>query len=167
MDMIVVRDLATDYAVRLDDQIFAGSGAHGQVSGVRNTAGIHQLRGSRETLRAKVSLAIDLVQSERNSPPDVIAAHPDIAELLGNKFQDVSVAECPTMTIEDQDVVHVMRSSDLMAWESSVRTRVITMEDDGMHYLKNPEIQLYGYISFTAARYPEGIVEILLPKASL
>ena len=57
----------------------------------------------------------------------------------------------------NQDVIHVLRASDLLLWESSIRTRVLP--DVGSGQLTT-RLQVYGYLAFSAARYPKSVVEI-------
>ncbi|MGQ4513690.1 phage major capsid protein [Streptomyces sp. DW26H14] len=57
----------------------------------------------------------------------------------------------------DQDVIHVLRASDLLLYESGVRTRVLPEVGSGTLTVR---LQVYGYIAFTAARYPQSVVEI-------
>lgn len=56
-----------------------------------------------------------------------------------------------------EDVIYVMRSSDLLLWESGIRARVLPE-------VKAPNLtvllQIYGYASFSAARYPQSVVQI-------
>ncbi|MBB3752602.1 HK97 family phage major capsid protein [Mycolicibacterium sp. BK634] len=57
----------------------------------------------------------------------------------------------------NQDVVHVLRASDLHLYESSVRTGVFTeTRAEGLTVL----LRLHGYLAFSAARYPQSVVEI-------
>lgn len=60
-------------------------------------------------------------------------------------------------TSTDQDVIHVVRASDLLLFESSVRARALQeTRAEGLTVL----LQLYGYLAFTGARFPQSIVEI-------
>jgi HK97 family phage major capsid protein len=54
----------------------------------------------------------------------------------------------------DEDRVLVLRSSDLLLYESSVRARVLT---DVLSGTLQVRIQVYGYLAFTAERYPESV----------
>lgn len=56
-----------------------------------------------------------------------------------------------------EDVIHVLRASDLLLWESAIRTRVLP--DVGSGTLTT-RLQVYGYMAFSAARYPKSVVEI-------
>jgi HK97 family phage major capsid protein len=62
----------------------------------------------------------------------------------------------------NQDPIYIARMSDLMLWESGIRARVLPQTlAKGL----TVGLQVYSYIAFTAARYPQSVVEIqgLLP----
>lgn len=62
--------------------------------------------------------------------------------------------ETPTGT---EDVIYVVRSSDIVLWESGIRARVLPeTKAQNLTVL----LQIYGYLAFSAARYPASIVEI-------
>lgn len=52
----------------------------------------------------------------------------------------------------NEDVILVMRASDLLLWESSVRSRVLPEVGSGTLTVR---LQVYGYIAFSAERYPK------------
>jgi HK97 family phage major capsid protein len=56
-----------------------------------------------------------------------------------------------------EDVIHIIRASDLLLFESGIRSRVLP--DVGSQNL-TVRLQIYGYLAFTAARYPQSVVEI-------
>ncbi|MGO9032224.1 phage major capsid protein [Mycobacterium sp.] len=57
----------------------------------------------------------------------------------------------------DEDPVYVLRASDVVLWESGIRARVLPeTKAQNLTVL----LQLYGYLAFSAARYPASIVEI-------
>jgi HK97 family phage major capsid protein len=56
-----------------------------------------------------------------------------------------------------EDVIHVLRASDLLLFESGIRTRVLPDVGSGNLTVR---LQIYGYMAFTAARYPASVVEI-------
>lgn len=202
-DQIIFRDLAADYATKLDLQVIAGSGSGNQVTGVRNTSGIQTISasttgtviGDTELVWKKIADAIQRVHTSRFQPAEVIVMHPrrwawlesaldangrPLLTPTGNTFNVLGVAEgvvsqqvvgsvqglpvvtdpsLPTTlgTGTNQDVIHVLRASDLMLFESTIRTR--TMEQtraDSLTIL----LQVYGYLAFTAGRHPESVVEI-------
>jgi HK97 family phage major capsid protein len=56
-----------------------------------------------------------------------------------------------------EDIVYVLRASDVVLWESGIRARVLPeTKAQNLTVL----LQLYGYLAFSAARYPQSIVEI-------
>jgi len=57
----------------------------------------------------------------------------------------------------NEDVIHVLRASDLWLYESALRTRVL--DEIGSESL-TVRLQVHGYVAFTAARQPKSIVEI-------
>jgi HK97 family phage major capsid protein len=57
----------------------------------------------------------------------------------------------------DEDVVLVMKADDLRLWESGIRTRVYPSVGSGTLTVR---LQVYGYLAFTAGRYPQSVVEI-------
>jgi HK97 family phage major capsid protein len=56
-----------------------------------------------------------------------------------------------------EDLVYVQRSSDITLYESGIRTRVLQEVGSGTLTVR---LQVYGYLAFTAARYPKSVVEI-------
>ncbi|MEU4168871.1 phage major capsid protein [Streptomyces sp. NPDC026665] len=57
----------------------------------------------------------------------------------------------------NEDVVHVIRASDILLYESGIRSRVLPEVGSGNLTVR---LQIYGYLAFTAARYPASVVEI-------
>lgn len=56
-----------------------------------------------------------------------------------------------------EDAIYVMRSSDIVLWESGIRARVLPeTKAQNLTVL----LQIYGYLAFSAARYPQSLVEI-------
>lgn len=69
----------------------------------------------------------------------------------------------PTTVNDDEDVILVLRASDLLLWESPIRTRVVTSASGtaaatslGARTLTST-LQVYGYLAFTAERYPKSV----------
>lgn len=56
-----------------------------------------------------------------------------------------------------KDSIFVLRSSDLVLWESGIRARVLP---ETKAQTLTVLLQLYSYIAFTAARYPQSVVQI-------
>lgn len=201
-DDIVFRDLAADYATKLDVQVISGSGSGNQVVGVRNTSGIVTVAATdattelskAQTAYRKIGDAIQRVHTSRFMAPEVIVMHPrrwaafqtvfssddrpmltaysgrnQIAELGGvvsqqvvGEMQGLPVVTDPNLPITlgagtDQDVIHVLRASDLLLFESSVRARALQeTRAEGLTVL----LQIYGFLAFTAGRFPQSVVEI-------
>jgi HK97 family phage major capsid protein len=56
-----------------------------------------------------------------------------------------------------EDIVYVMRSSDLILWEGGIRARVLPETKAANLTVL---LQIYNYLAFTAARYPASVVTI-------
>jgi hypothetical protein len=56
-----------------------------------------------------------------------------------------------------EDPIYVMRASDLILWESGIRARVLPETKAANLTIL---LQIYGYLAFTAAPYPQSVVEI-------
>ena len=57
----------------------------------------------------------------------------------------------------NQDYIYVLRASDLILWESGLRTRVLPeTRATSLTVL----LQVFSYIAFTAGRYPQSVAEI-------
>jgi HK97 family phage major capsid protein len=57
----------------------------------------------------------------------------------------------------NEDVVLIMKADDLYLWESSIRTRVLPDVGSGNLTVR---LQVYGYLAFTAERYPKSISKV-------
>ena len=71
----------------------------------------------------------------------------------------------PTNVNSDQDIILVMRASDHILWESSIRTRALPSASGAAENVFGARtltttLQVYGYLAFTAARYPQSTVLI-------
>ncbi|GAA1992867.1 hypothetical protein GCM10009718_33220 [Isoptericola halotolerans] len=68
-------------------------------------------------------------------------------------------ASIPTTlgTESNEDVILVMKADDLRLWESGIRTRVYPSVGSGTLTVR---LQVYGYLAFTAGRYPQSVVEL-------
>ena len=60
-------------------------------------------------------------------------------------------------TTTDEDVIIVLRASDIVLYESGLRARALPEPKAGTLTVL---LQVFGYLAFTASRYPEGIVQI-------
>lgn len=197
-DELVFRDLAADYATKLDLQVISGSGGGNQVRGVRNTVGITTITATSgsdnvKLIHAKIADAIQRVHTSRFAEPEVIVMHPRrwafflaavdttgrplvvpsapgenqignfggvVSQRVVGSMHGLPVVtdpNLPTTLNTDQDVIHVLRVSDLLLFESSIRTRALQeTRAEGLTVL----LQVYGYLAFTAARFPQSVVEI-------
>ena len=198
-DQVIFRDLVADYATKVDLQVISGSGASGQVVGVRNTSGIETIAYSGTTvaqLYSKIADAVQRVHTLRFMPPTVIVMHPRRwawflaasdssgrplvvpqagnpmnamatlgsvgAEQVVGQMHGLPVVTDPSIPTTlgagtNEDVIHVLRASDLLLFESGIRSRVLPDVGSGNLTVR---LQVYGYVAFTAARYPKRIVEI-------
>lgn len=80
MDEILFRDLAADYATKLDVQVISGSGSAGQATGIRNVGSINTVTYTQTTPTVggawpKITDAIQRITSAYMNP-DTIAMHP-------------------------------------------------------------------------------------------
>ncbi|BBX00805.1 phage major capsid protein [Mycolicibacterium moriokaense] len=199
-DEVIFRDLIADYATKVDLQVISGSGASGQVLGVRNTSGITTIAATSGSdnvglLFAKIADAVQRVHTQRFMAPTVIIMHPRrwafflaarddvgrplvvpngpgqnqiatlsgvLAEQVVGQMHGLPVVTDPNMPTTlgastNEDVIHVLRASDLLLWESALRTRVLPEVGSGT---LTTRLQVYGYVAFTAARYPQSVVEL-------
>lgn len=202
-DQVILRDLAADYARRLDLQVISGTGTGNQVTGVRSTPGIITIAATdagtelskSQTLWKKVGDGIQRVYTQRFADAEVIVMHPrrwaafttavasdgrplvvvsgagvnQYAEFDGIGSQKVvgSMHGLPVVTDPNlptnlgagtnEDVIHVIKASDLWLFESSLRTRAL---QETRATTLTVLFQLYGYLAFTAARQPKSVVEI-------
>ncbi|MGD1204834.1 phage major capsid protein [Mycobacterium seoulense] len=75
-----------------------------------------------------------------------IITDPNLPTTLGS--------ETPTGT---EDPILIMRLSDSILWESGIRTRAMSETLSGQLTVR---LQVFGYLAFTAARYPQSTAEI-------
>jgi HK97 family phage major capsid protein len=104
-----------------------------------------------------------LVVPGAGNPQNAIATLGAVAaEQVVGQMHGLPVITDPNMptnlgTGTNQDVIHVLRSSDLLLFESGIRTRVLPEVGSGTLTVR---LQVYGYLAFTAGRYPKSVVEI-------
>jgi HK97 family phage major capsid protein len=81
-------------------------------------------------------------------------------QVVGN-IQGLPVVTDPNIATNSgagtEDIVYVLRASDVVLWESGIRARVLPETKAANLTVL---LQLYGYLAFSAARYPQSIVEI-------
>jgi HK97 family phage major capsid protein len=202
-DEIIFRDLAADYATKLDVQVISGSNGSGQVKGVRGSSGIITITATdagselskAQTAYKKIADAVQRVHTQRFLPPEVIVMHPRrwaaftalfdgndrpllitsgagenqigefggvVAQQIVGTMHGLPVVTDPSMPTTlgagtNEDVVHVLRASDLLLFESSIRTRAL---QETRATTLTVLLQVYGFLAFTAERQPKSIVEI-------
>jgi len=61
-------------------------------------------------------------------------------------------------SIGTDDIIYVLRSSDVVLFESGIRARVMP---ETKATTLTVLLQVYSYLAFTASRYPQSIVQIL------
>ncbi|HEY9375182.1 phage major capsid protein [Streptomyces sp.] len=104
-----------------------------------------------------------LVTPDAGNPQNNVATLGAVAaEQVVGQMHGLPVVTDPSMpttlgAATNQDVVHILRASDLLLYESGIRTRVLPDVGSGTLTVR---LQIYGYLAFTAARYPKSIVEV-------
>lgn len=104
-----------------------------------------------------------LVVPNAQGPNNAVATFGGVAsEQVVGQMAGLPVVTDPNMPTAlgsgtNQDVVHILRASDLLLWESSIRTRVLPEVGSGT---LTTRLQVYGYLAFSAARYPKSVVEV-------
>ncbi|MEV5449959.1 phage major capsid protein [Streptomyces sp. NPDC052535] len=104
-----------------------------------------------------------LVVPNAGNPQNAIATLGVVgAEQVVGQMHGLPVVTDPNMpttlgTSTNEDVIHIVRASDLLLYESGIRSRVLP--DVGSGTL-TARLQVYGYLAFTAGRYPQSVVEI-------
>lgn len=198
-DEVVFADLTADYATKLNLQVIGGTGASGQVLGIRQTPDIETvaITGTDvSTLYAKLADAVQRVHTKRFQSPTVIVMHPrrwasllaatdttgrplvvpgvgnpqNVIATLGavaaegvvGQMHGLPVVTDPSLPTglgvgTNEDVILVLRASDLLLFESGIRARVLPEVGSGT---LTTRLQVYGYVAFTAGRYPKSVVEI-------
>jgi HK97 family phage major capsid protein len=114
-------------------------------------------------LAASDSTGRPLVVPSAGNPQNVIATLGAVAsEQVVGQMHGLPVITDPSLPTTlgddtDEDVIHVLRASDALLYESGIRSRVLPEVGSGNLTVR---LQVYGYLAFTAARYPKSIVEI-------
>ncbi|GHA01449.1 phage major capsid protein [Streptomyces echinoruber] len=104
-----------------------------------------------------------LVVPDAGNPQNAMATLGAVAaEQVVGQMHGLPVVTDPSMpttlgTGTNEDVIHVIRASDLLLYESGIRSRVLPEVGSGNLTVR---LQVYGYIAFTAGRYPKSVVEI-------
>lgn len=101
-----------------------------------------------------------LVVPNAQGPSNAFATFGEVAsQQVVGQFQGLPVVTDPSIpttngTGTNEDVIVVMRASDCILYESSLRTRVLPEVGSGTLTVR---LQVYGYLAFTAERQPKGI----------
>jgi len=104
-----------------------------------------------------------LVVPSAGNPQNAIATLGAVAaEQVVGQMHGLPVITDPNMPTNlgagtNEDVIHVLRASDLLLYESGIRSRTLPEVGSGNLTVR---LQVYGYLAFTAARYPKSVVEI-------
>lgn len=101
-----------------------------------------------------------------NSPQNVAGVLSNVAsqQVVGQMHglpvvtdPNISVTDGPGTAVGTNDIIYVLRASDLVLWESGIRARVLPeTKAQNLTVL----LQIYNYLAFSAARYPASVVEI-------
>jgi hypothetical protein len=114
-------------------------------------------------LAATDSTGRPLVTPDAGNPMNNAATLGAVAsEQVVGQMHGLPVITDPNMpttlgTGTNEDVIHVLRASDLLLFESGIRSRVLPEVGSGNLTVR---LQVYGYLAFTAGRYPKSIVEV-------
>ncbi|GAA1065210.1 phage major capsid protein [Streptomyces asiaticus] len=114
-------------------------------------------------LAASDSNGRPLVVPDAGNPQNAMATLGSVAsQQVVGQMHGLPVVTDPNMPTAlgagtNEDVVHVLRASDLLLYESGIRSRVLPEVGSGNLTVR---LQVYGYLAFTAARYPASVVEV-------
>lgn len=174
-DAVVLRDLMADYSDKLAGTIVGGTGSYGQVLGIANTTGIAKVPSPMDDRAAHVRIG-EAVKAIEGS---VIYMHPDRWKGFVDRAQVpcIKATNRPGGTMHERPVVAdralahspsgstilVGRLNEAQRWQSALRvraipTRTLSVTPEGA--TDSLLLQLFGYTAFTAARYPETVVQI-------
>jgi HK97 family phage major capsid protein len=97
-----------------------------------------------------------------NSPYNVAGVLTDVAsQQVVGQMHGLPVVTDPNIAINSgagtEDDVFVLRASDIVLWESGIRARVLP--ETQAHNL-TVLLQIYNYLAFSAARYPQSVAVI-------
>jgi hypothetical protein len=97
-----------------------------------------------------------------NGPMNVAGVLSDVAsQQVVGQMHGLPVVTDPNIATTSgggtEDIIYVLRASDIVLWESGIRARVLPeVKAQNLTVL----LQIYNYLAFSAARYPASIVEI-------
>ncbi|MCX4573086.1 phage major capsid protein [Streptomyces sp. NBC_01571] len=114
-------------------------------------------------LAASDSAGRPLVVPDAGNPQNAVATLGAVAaEQVVGQMHGLPVVTDPSMPTTlgagtNEDVIHIVRASDLLLFESGIRSRVLPDVGSGNLTVR---LQVYGYLAFTAGRYPTSVVEL-------
>ena len=114
-------------------------------------------------LAASDSNGRPLVVPDAGNPQNAVATLGSVgSQQVVGQMHGLPVITDPSMPTNlgagtNEDVIHVLRASDILLYESGLRSRVLPDVGSGNLTVR---LQVYGYLAFTAARYPASVVEI-------
>jgi HK97 family phage major capsid protein len=98
-----------------------------------------------------------------NSPYNVAGVLTDVAsQQVVGQMHGLPVVTDPNIGVTggpggDEDDIFVLRASDIVLWESGIRARVLPeTKAQNLTVL----LQIYNYLAFSAARYPQSVVTV-------
>lgn len=159
LDHVLVADLVGAYLCNVGLQVVNGSG-EGEYLGIRNVPGIVRARVPAPILAyTRVGGAIAQFYHARLDEPEVLVVHPRLQAAWRAEHGHDQLHGFPTEAemllpaLGREDVIHMVRSSDFLRWESGVRVDV-DVEDEVATF------KLYASSAFTAERHPSSVVEL-------
>jgi HK97 family phage major capsid protein len=103
-----------------------------------------------------------LLLGEANHPMNVVGVSDGVlSQQVVGQMHGLPVVTDPNIATNSgagtEDIVYVLRSSDLILWEGGIRARVLPETRAANLTVL---LQIYNYLAFTAARYPASVVMI-------
>jgi hypothetical protein len=91
---------------------------------------------------------------------EAVASQQVVGEMMGLPVvtdPNITTTNGPETPVGTEDIMYVMRSSDLILWESGIRARVLPETKAANLTVL---LQIYNYLAFSAGRYPQSVVTI-------
>lgn len=161
-DQVIFRDLAADYATKLDLQVISGSNGSGQVKGVRNATGIITITATDagtetskgQTVWKKIADGIQRVHTQRFQAPQVIVMHPRrwsaFTAMLDSNGRPLVVPNGPAQNqlgefggVVSQQVVGTMHGLPVVTDPNMPITLGAGTNEDVIHVLKADDLWLF------------------------
>lgn len=161
-DQVIFRDLAADYATKLDLQVIQGSNSSGQVKGVRNASGIITITATDsgtetskgQTVWKKIADGIQRVHTQRFMAPQVIVMHPRrwsaFTAMLDSNGRPLVVPNGPAQNqlgefggVVSQQVVGTMHGLPVVTDPNMPTTLGAGTNEDVIHVLKADDLWLF------------------------